>query len=59
MTDRTKIFALYLPQYHEIPEHSEFWGEGFTDWVGVKKASPLYKGHSEPREPESGYYYDI
>ncbi len=59
MTDRTKIFAMYLPQYHEIPENSEFWGEGFTDWVGVKKASPLYKGHIEPREPESGYYYDL
>lgn len=56
---KTKIIAMYLPQYHEIPENSKFWGEGFTDWVSVKKAEPLYKGHKQPKMPQNGKYYDL
>lgn len=55
----TKIFAMYLPQYHEIPENNEFWGKGFTDWNGVKNAKPLYKNHNQPRIPLNNNYYDL
>ena len=55
----TKIIAWYLPQYHCIPENDEFWGKGFTDWVTVKKALPLYKGHQQPRIPLNNNYYDL
>lgn len=57
--NRTKIIAMYLPQYHRIPENDEFWGEGFTDWVTVKASKPLYDGHCQPRIPLGNNYYDL
>ena len=55
----TKVFAMYLPQYHVIPENSKFWGEGFTDWISVQKSVPLFEGHVQPKIPLNNYYYDL
>lgn len=57
--DRVKIFSMYLPQYHETEENSRFWGKGFTDWVSVKNAVPLFDGHKQPERPLNDNYYDL
>ena len=57
--DKVKIISMYLPQYHRVPENDKFWGDGFTDWVSVKKAESLFHGHRQPRVPLNENYYDL
>ena len=52
-------FALYLPQFHQVAENDEWWGEGFTEWTHVRAAKPLYKGHKQPIAPLNDNYYNL
>lgn len=52
-------FAYYLPQYHEIKENNEWWGEGFTEWVKVKQAKKYHKSQIIHHPHSSLGYYEL
>lgn len=54
-----KVIAMYLPQYHEVEENNEWWGNGYTEWTAVKKGVAYRKDQYQPKVPLNENYYDL
>ncbi|MDF2715450.1 MAG: hypothetical protein K0R28_2375 [Paenibacillus sp.] len=50
-----QVAAYYFPNYHPDSRNAKWHGEGWTEWELVKRATPRFPGHAQPKEPLWGY----
>ena len=54
-----QLVAFYLPQYHQNPEASKWWGPGYTPWTTVVQGRPVFSEQYQPHVPADLGFYDL
>lgn len=55
MTQQTQIAVYYFPNYHTDSRNEAWHGKGWSEWELVKRATPRFEGHQQPKVPVWGY----
>ncbi|MFC3767947.1 glycoside hydrolase family 99-like domain-containing protein [Paenibacillus sp. GCM10012303] len=50
-----QVAAYYFPNYHPDPRNDQWHGKGWTEWELVRRATPRFEGHNQPKVPLWGY----
>lgn len=56
---RPKVVALYLPGFHRDPINDRAWGDGWTEWDGLRRWQPNKPGHTIQRPHADLGEYDL
>lgn len=55
MHNKYEVAAYYFPNFHCDKKVQQWHGKGWTEWELVKKATPRFAGHMQPKVPLWGY----
>lgn len=50
-----EVAVYYFPNYHADPRNEATHGTGWTEWELVKRGTPRFPGHEQPKIPLWGY----
>ncbi len=53
---RPEVVVIYYPHWHSYDHGSAWKGEGWTEWEGLKAATPRFPGHHQPLKPTWGCF---
>ncbi|MCD9024104.1 glycosyltransferase WbsX family protein [Cohnella silvisoli] len=56
MSEKFEIAVYYFPQYHPDPRNDEWHGKGWTEWEMLRRATPRFPGHAQPKVSVLGEY---
>ncbi len=55
MNRKPEVAVYYFPNYHVDPRNEAAHGQGWTEWELVRRATPRFPGHQQPKVPLWGY----
>ncbi len=53
---RPDVMVVYYPHWHNYDHGTAWKGEGWTEWEGLKAATPRFPGHHQPLKPTWGCF---